>query len=251
MKIVKEYGFELNLQSVILDFGCGSGRYVQELREHGYQAFGCDINMKTEENVDTDSMIKNNIIRKIDLKNYILPFEDKTFDLIISDQVFEHVRNYSETIFEISRVLKPEGFCLHIFPSRYIPLEPHVFVPFSSIIQSYWWVHFWVLLGVRNEWQDCNTSKERSIKYYNYLKENTNYLSKKQLEKEFKVHFKNVFFCEKTFLKFSKRGKYIFAVSKVFPYISSMYSTFYSRVIMNRFPIESLDSYNASKGITA
>jgi len=237
MKIIKEFGFELNPQSVILDFGCGSGKYVKELRENGYQAFGCDINLKSEENVDTESMIKNDIIRLIDLKNYILPFEDNTFDLIISDQVFEHVQNYSETIYEISRILKPEGFCLHIFPSRYITFEPHVFVPFSSVVQSYWWVQLWVFLGIRNEWQDSHSIKERSIRFYNYLKDKTNYLSKKQLEEKFRLYFKDVIFCEKTFLKFSRRGKYLFVVTKIFPFISSLYSTFYSRTILTRLPV--------------
>jgi SAM-dependent methyltransferase len=237
MKIAKEFGFELNRRSVILDFGCGSGRYVQELRDHGYQAFGCDINMKSEENVDTDSMVKNEIVRSIDLKNYILPFKDNTFDLVISDQVFEHVKNYSETISEISRVLKPDGFCLHVFPSRYIPLEPHVFVPFSSVVQSYWWVHLWVLLGIRNEWQDSHSLKERSTTFYSYLKDNTNYLSKKELEEKFSSYFKDVIFCEKTFLKFSRRGKYLFVVTKIFPFLSSLYSTFYSRTILTRFPV--------------
>lgn len=238
MKIAKEFGFELNLQSVILDFGCGSGRYVQELREHAYQAFGCDINMKSEENVDTDSMIKNEIIRSIDLKNYILPFKDNTFDLIISDQVFEHVKNYSETIAEISRVLKPDGFCLHVFPSRYITFEPHVYVPFSSVIQSYWWVYLWVSLGIRNEWQDCISHKERAVRYYNYLKDKTNYLTRKQLRNEFKMHFKEVIFCEKTFLRFSRKGKYIFPITKIFPFVSSLYSSFYSRVILTKFPFK-------------
>jgi SAM-dependent methyltransferase len=238
IKIINEFGFELNLQSVILDFGCGSGKYVQELREHGYQAFGCDISMKTEEYVDTESMIMNGIIRSIDMENYVLPFEDNTFDLIISDQVFEHVQNYSETISEISRILKPQGFCLHIFPSRYITFEPHVFIPFSSVIQSYWWVYLWVLLGIRNEWEDSKSLKDRSKKYYNYLKDKTNYLTRKQLTKEFKKHFKDVIFCEKTFLRFSRRGKYIFPITKIFLFISSLYSSYYSRAILTRYPLK-------------
>lgn len=214
-------------------------QYVQELREHGYKAFGCDICMKSEENVDTDSMVKNDIIRSVDLKNYILPFKDDTFDLIISDQVFEHVRNYSETISEIARVLKPVGYCLHIFPSRYKLIEPHVLIPFSSVIRSYWWVYFWVFLGIRNEWQDCKSTKESSIRYCDYLKDKTNYLSKKQLKDEFGFHFKNVIFCEETFLKFSSRGKYIFAATKFLPFISSLYSTFRSRVILTMSPFKS------------
>jgi ubiquinone/menaquinone biosynthesis C-methylase UbiE len=130
-----------------------------------------------------------------------LPFEDNFFDLVICDQVFEHVRNYSETISEISRVLKPEGLCLHIFPSRNTILEPHFYIPFSTIIQSKLWIKFWVYLGIKNEWSECTSLNVRTNRYYNYLKDNTNYLIKKVLEKEFKLYFKNVIFCEKAFLK--------------------------------------------------
>lgn len=239
MKIIKEFGLDLNLQSVILDFGCGSGKHVQELRTHGYQAFGCDIKMKEEENVDTVSMLQSNILRSIDQKYYKLPFEDNIFDLVISDQVFEHVRNYSETISEISRVLKPDGFCLHIFPSRYTPIEPHVYIPFSSIIQSKIWIRFWVFLGVKNEWSDCKSVKERSYRYYNYLKDNTNYLPKKNLEKEFKLYFKDVIFCEKAFLKYSKRGKYIYTAANILPFIFFLYGALFSRVILTKNPVYS------------
>jgi SAM-dependent methyltransferase len=240
MKIIKEYGFELNPSSRILDFGCGSGRSVQELMENGYQAYGCDINFKHEEDFDSDSLVKNGILRPIDINNYILPFEDNFFDVIISDEVFEHVKNYNEAIGEISRVLKPDGCCLSIFPSRYNPIEVHVFVPFSSVIQSYWWLYLWVLLGIHNEWEDCRTTKERSTRFYNYLKEKTNYLSKKQLTENFRTHFKNVIFCEKTFLKYSRRGKYISALTEILPFIASIYSTFRSRVIITWFPGKSL-----------
>ncbi len=250
LKIIKEFGFEINPQSVILDFGCGSGEYVKELREHGYEAFGCDISFKKKDNIDTFSMIKNDIIKSINLKNYILPFKDNTFDLIISEQVFEHIRNYTVTISEISRLLKPNGVCLHIFPSIYKPIESHVLIPFSSVIKSYFWVHLWVLLGIRNKWQDCQTVKERSIRYYNYLKYKTNYLPKKQIEEKFRMFFKDVIFCEKIFLKYSRRGKHIYAIIKKLPFISSMYSTFRSRVILTRLPQKLLNQTDASNIIS-
>lgn len=232
LRIFKNFGNDLTPQSVVLDFGCGSGRYVQELRENGYNAFGCDIELKKEKNVDTDAMVKNLLIRKIDIKNYILPFEDNTFDLIFSDQVFEHVKNYPETLTEISRVLKSGGSCLHVFPSRYKMIESHVFIPFSSAISSYWWISLWVFLGIKNEWTDVKTNKEKSVRYFNYLRDNTNYLSRREISKIFKSHFREVIFCENMFLKFSNKGKYLSAI----PLVPLIYSTFRSRVILTKTP---------------
>jgi len=232
LKVFKKSGADLTSHSVLLDFGCGSGRYVQELREQGYQAFGCDIEMKEEENVDTDAMVKNGLIRKIDIRNYVLPFEDNTFDLIFSDQVFEHVRNYPETLSEISRVLKPTGSSLHVFPSRYKLIESHIFIPFSSAIKRYWWIRLWVFLGIRNEWIVPRSKKDISLKYYNYLKDNTNYLSRRDLSHEFKGHFKQVTFYENEFLKSSNKGRLI----AVIPLAHRIYSTFRSRVILTKTP---------------
>ncbi|UCC68947.1 MAG: class I SAM-dependent methyltransferase [Armatimonadota bacterium] len=42
-----------------------------------------------------------------------LSFADESFDLVISEDVFEHVRDYHRGLAEIRRVLKPGGY--HIF----------------------------------------------------------------------------------------------------------------------------------------
>lgn len=47
----------------------------------------------------------------VDLCN--IPFMDNTFDIVISEDVFEHVANYDKALQEIFRVLKPGG--CHIF----------------------------------------------------------------------------------------------------------------------------------------
>jgi len=235
--IIKEFGYDLSLESVILDFGCGNGKLVEEFCDLGYKAFGCCTRFSTEVDVDTDAMIRKGIIRTIDLKNYVLPFEDNTFDFIFSQSVFEHVQNYSESISEIARVLKPDGFCLHSFASRYRPIEPHVYVPLSSVIQSQLWLYFWAILGIRNNFSANLNAKETSIKFYNYLKDETNYLSKKQLINQFGIKFQDVIFCENLFNKHSPvRGKYLYALSKILPFIPSIYSALFSRVIFTRLP---------------
>jgi SAM-dependent methyltransferase len=242
LNIVKEFGFDLKPDSVVLDFGCGSGDIVRELHEHGYRVFGCDINVDSEKDIVTKSLIEQGIIREIKLDPYRLPFEDNTFDLIISHSVFEHVKNYSETNAEISRVLKPDGSCLHTFVSRLKPIETHVLVPFSSVIQSYAWIYFWVFLGVRNEWTDSHSVKERTLRYYNYLKNKTNYLSKNSLQKHFSEHFGEVIFCERKFLRYSRRGRILFRLSKALPFIPFIYSTFHSRVVFAGLPKKALNT---------
>ncbi len=235
-KIIKEFNFELTLDSVILDFGCGGGKSVQELHENGYQAFGCDITFKADADVDLESLVKKGIVRTINLNPYKLPFNDKTFDFIFSDDVFEHVRNYQETINEISRVLKPNGICLHTFASRYRPIETHTFIPLSSIIKSFWWLNLWAFLGVGSKKHAELSLKEKTKFYFDYLNNSTNYLPKRKLLNFFTASFHDVKFCETEFLKFSQRGKKLYQLSKILPFIPSLYSTFRMRVILNRKP---------------
>lgn len=61
-----------------------------------------------------------------------IPFEDHSFDLVLSNQVIEHVRDLDLLFAEICRVLAPGGVAVHFFPTREIWLEPHVGLP---------WVH--------------------------------------------------------------------------------------------------------------
>jgi SAM-dependent methyltransferase len=236
LKIAREFGFLLKPDSRILDFGCGSGKSVYELCHNGYQAFGCDIKIDFDSNDNSKSLIGEGKIKPIDLNPYRLPFEDQTFDFIFSNQVFEHVQNYSESISEIARILKPDGICLHILPSRYRPIEPHVYVPFSSVLRSYGWLYFWALLGIRNEFQKDMNVKERTTNNYHYLRDRTKYLSKKDLRKYFKEQFNQVLFCEREFLKFTRRGNLLYNISKVIPFLPNIYSTFRMRVIVTRSP---------------
>lgn len=237
MKIVKELGCELDQKSVIMDFGCGSGKMVQELRDLGYDAYGCGTRFIYPESVDTAGMLERNVIRPIDIKNYRLPFENNSFDFIFSHSVFEHVKNYSESIAEIARVLKPSGYCIHFFPPRYNFVEAHVYVPLSSVFHPMPWLQFWTTLGVRNNWTKKMGPKDSATWIYNYLEEETNYLKRVDLLKEFKKQFDEVRFCEDIVLKHSEgKGKYLFSMSKFIPIIPRIYSSLRLRAVFTRLP---------------
>lgn len=242
MKILKEQGYELTADVIVLDFGCGAGGVVKELRANGINAYGCDIGFKKCHGIETDEMSARNELRLIDTKPYKIPFNDNTFDFVFSDQVFEHVQNYEESLSEISRILKPGGCCLHIFPSRYKPIEAHVLVPFSSIFGSYSWMLLWAKLGLRTKQQKGLSAKEIAARNYEYLKNNTNYLTKSQLIAEFNRFFDKTAFLEKTFLKYSGRGKYVYALSKYIPFLPALYSILRARVVVTQNPKKVIDS---------
>jgi len=46
------------------------------------------------------------------LESAVFPFEDKTFDVVCSNQVIEHISNKDTFIKESNRVLKDDGICI-------------------------------------------------------------------------------------------------------------------------------------------
>jgi len=230
--LVDELGFKLRPAATVLDLGCGSGSTVTEYRGLGYDAFGCDFAFK--DGPDVESHHYHGLIRLIDKTRYRLPFDDNSFDFVFSDQVFEHVRNYDETLSEIRRVLKPEGISLHFFPSRYTPIEPHVFVPLATIIQQRWWLAIWTTLGVRGSHQKAMAVREVVDANHIYLASCTNYLSKRAIARFVSRHFSDYRFCEGPFLKLSSRGRIIHRLGRFVPILPSVYSTLRARVLFFR-----------------
>ncbi len=46
LDIVKDLGYKLDQNSVVMDLGCGNGNLVREYRVNGYQAYGCDFDFE-------------------------------------------------------------------------------------------------------------------------------------------------------------------------------------------------------------
>jgi len=53
------------------------------------------------------------------------PFVTGSFDLVINNQVLEHVTDLDVVVHEIARVLKPGGSCLSLFPDKGVWREGH------------------------------------------------------------------------------------------------------------------------------
>lgn len=232
--VLSDTGFIVTPPAKIMDLGCGAGDMVMELIRKKYDAYGCDLAFKDGPNVELLS--SNQHLLLIDANNYQLPFEDGMFDVVISDQVFEHIQNYEAALQEMRRVLKPNGVCIHFFPPRYMPIEPHVNVPFATIIQNYWWLRLWAELGVRSNNQLEMDAHAVAKINHDYLTTRTNYLTKKVIKKEFSKYFNKVVFAEQSFLKHSRRGYPIYRLSVILPFISQAYSALGGRVIVASEP---------------
>lgn len=114
----------------VLDYGCGSGQIVNELRKHKVNVYGCDVFYEGGnylESIDT-RLLDDGIIRKMCGND--IPFDSASFDYIIDNQVMEHVENLDGVLSEIHRVLKPGGKVLNLFPDKSVWREGHCGIPF-------------------------------------------------------------------------------------------------------------------------
>ncbi len=232
--IVRQLGFSPSLGARILDLGCGEGATVRALRSAGYDASGCDTVLR--DTSEAEEMIASGYVKQIPATPYRLPFDDAEFDLVLSDEVLEHVQNYEDFVAESHRVQKPGGMALHIFPGRWTPLEGHLYVPLASVHRSYPWLLLWARLGVRNQYQRGEHYRDVARFNWHWLREQTNYLTTAAVRRLFAARFDSVEFREDVFLALSDsaRGRSVHRLVGSRPALLSAYRTLWNRVLVVR-----------------
>ena len=98
---------------LLLDAGCGTGWFSQRAFERGAIVTSMDLG---------DNLL-NETAKKCNSKRVIgsvleIPFENNSFDIIISSEVIEHVPNPLVAIKEMYRVLKPGGTLILTTPNK-------------------------------------------------------------------------------------------------------------------------------------
>ncbi len=100
----------------VLDIGCGVGAYVRKLREFSDHAYGVDI--------DPERVRRGGEGLAVAVSES-LPFATAAFDVVLLNEVIEHVRNERETLREACRVARPGGHVVIYAPNRLYPFETH------------------------------------------------------------------------------------------------------------------------------
>ena len=103
----------------ILDIGCGLGVYVRKFQEFSERAYGIDIDAKRlKQGAATTPGLMLGVGEH-------LPFRSDQFDVVVLNEVIEHVTDDEATLREAMRILRPGGHIAIYAPNRLYPFETH------------------------------------------------------------------------------------------------------------------------------
>lgn len=111
-----------------LDVGCGSGGIAASLATNVRSIVGIDPEPWPQW-VDLQERHANLTYHVGSFDCAELPLADGSADVVICNQVYEHVADPLQLIKNIQRVLRPGGVCYFAGPNLLWPIEPHVFWP--------------------------------------------------------------------------------------------------------------------------
>jgi SAM-dependent methyltransferase len=98
-------------EHTVLDLGAGAG-IVESMHFKGRVARVCGVDL--DPRVTTNPHLDEGVVGSAES----IPYPDACFDVVFSDNVFEHLRNPGLVLREVRRVLKPGGFLLLKTPNR-------------------------------------------------------------------------------------------------------------------------------------
>jgi SAM-dependent methyltransferase len=230
--VLAERGIRLAPGSLVLDFGCGSGRHVYEYRDAGYLAFGFDVVNAASLRSPEDCAFFRVSEKAEDPR---LPFDDATFDLVYSTSVLEHVSDHRAALSEMARVLKPGGVSLHHFPSPYRPIEPHTRVPLAGRVRRRAWFSLWAYAGVRNVHQGGMNAREVTDWNVDFVRSGLCYPSREEIRAIARRYFAEVAFVEDSYIRNAPGGsRRLRPFLTAFPLVKELYSALHTRFLFLR-----------------
>ena len=110
MGLIKNIFKKKNEEISVLDFGAGWGFWLNYLKKNNFDVCAFEV---SETRIDFLKKSKIKIIT--DIEN-----TESKFDFIYSEETFEHISDPKETLVNLSKILKENGFIMLRFPSSFL-----------------------------------------------------------------------------------------------------------------------------------
>ena len=127
--LIIKHALKYKKHGKLLDFGCGSGEFLVRISNYGFQCIGIDpsspaikfLKKRLSEN------IINNVTAIVGNENFLFKPNGK-FDLIISGETLEHIKNDEKVVGGFYKSLKKGGICIITVPAhqeRWTEVDKH------------------------------------------------------------------------------------------------------------------------------
>lgn len=113
----------------ILDIGCGNGSFLLNLKEMGWNVYGCELSKSGA------AVARQNGLQVFQGTVFDARYPNAFFDVVRLEQVFEHIHDPDSLLKEIRRILKPSGLLV-------------IGVPHGQSLSFQIFGQYWGLLGV-------------------------------------------------------------------------------------------------------
>ena len=112
----------INSDDNVLEIGFGEGYGTKMISQFADTVIGLDVHEDAVNYASKRYSSENCTFQHFDGKE--IPFEEETFDAVVSYQVIEHIEEDEDYVKEIERVLKKEGQLFLTTPNRLHRLDP-------------------------------------------------------------------------------------------------------------------------------
>lgn len=173
----------------ILDYGCGAGAVVDAGIAAGLSMCGADVFY-----AGAKARPRGGAIHEI--RDGRIPFPDAAFELVVNNQVMEHVDDLDAVLREIHRVMSPGGVLLSVFPSRDVFREGHIGIPFSHWFRKNSRVRFyytWLLrsLGLGTWKEESPTPRQWAIDKLRWIDTYCRYRTRREIFTTYGCYFRS------------------------------------------------------------
>jgi ubiquinone/menaquinone biosynthesis C-methylase UbiE len=120
MEVIRRYEPSFRIEGArVLDVGCGDAGVIIAFAEAGARVSGIEVDPKSLERGRLRAEEHGVEAELLAGAAERLPFQDGSFDLVILDNVLEHVQDRARTLEEIRRVLRPGGLLYMVTPKPF------------------------------------------------------------------------------------------------------------------------------------